>query len=102
MYEENSGGELTHMGGAGGTAFSNVEINCLGNTHDEANAVAEEARKMLNGFSGSAGGVTIQHCLMEDGTRRFGSFVSPDAEQQTKFVVSMIFDIMYLADVPTL
>lgn len=101
MYEEVGGGELTHLGGAGGTAHTSVIVTCIGLTHDQAGDMAEEARRVLNGFSGSAGGVTVQHCLLEDGSRRASSYVSPDAEQQTKFSVSMSFDIMYLATAPT-
>jgi len=59
--------------GATGAVESRVEVQCIGATSDEADSLAKQVAKPskdggpLSGFSGTAGGVTIQHAFIDGG-----------------------------------
>lgn len=95
VFHEVSGGSLSHAGGAGGVAQTVVSVTAIGRNFDESLEVSEAIRRALDGYSGDAFGVSIQHCLLSPGSRRHDPYVTGDAEEQTRFGISQDFNIMH-------
>lgn len=101
VYQEITAGDRGQSTrGGSGIMRSFVQVTCLADRYDQATDLAEEARIILDGYTGAAGGVTVQHCVLQNGSRRDLPTLAGDSEEQTRFGVQMDFNVMYVADVP--
>ncbi|MFO8014744.1 MAG: DUF3168 domain-containing protein, partial [Phycisphaerae bacterium] len=53
------------LGQATDLASARVQVDCWAGEYDEAKALAEAVRAALNGYQGTAGGVTVQWIGLE-------------------------------------
>jgi len=65
-YQEVSCPRVQVHSGPAGTAYPRYQINYWADTYTGAKALAEKGRIALDGYSGTAGGVTVQAILLED------------------------------------
>jgi hypothetical protein len=52
--------------GPAGLVFATIQVSCWADAHKTAKQVAAAVRERLNGFTGSAGGLTVQSLLLDD------------------------------------
>jgi len=100
IYQVVSDGSIQSTFGGSGVFRSIVQVTCYADRYDSAFDLSEECRIILDGFFGAAGGTTVQHCLMDQGSRRDVPSLTGDSELQTRFGVLLDFKIMYTAPVP--
>ena len=100
IYQEIGTGSVYSARGGVGLADARVQITALASTPDAAAALLERIRVLLHGFVGAAGGVTVQHCLMIDGTKHDVPYIAAGNEVQTTFGKAADFNIFHIEPIP--
>lgn len=101
IYQQISGGALQTNNGGSTTQEAVVQLTAIGTTPLQALNLLNEARVLLHGYSGTSGGVVVQHILIEPGSIRDVPYLSDDMEQLERFAKSMDLRAMYEDTVPS-
>jgi len=101
VYQQVSGGPIHSSNGGSTTQDELWQVTAIGTSYLSAHTLLEQCRIILDGYSGTAGGVTVQHILIEENSTRDVPMMGGDMEQLERFGRLMSLRIMYEATTPT-
>ena len=101
IYQQVSGSSLQTNNGGSTTQEALVQLTAIGTTPLQPLDLLNAARVLLHGYSGTAGGIVVQHILIEPGSIRDIPYLSDDTEQLERYAKSMDLRVMYEDTVPT-
>jgi hypothetical protein len=100
-FQQIGGTPVESTNGGSTTQDTLWQITAIGATYAQAHDLINQVRVALHGYSGTAGGVTVQHILVESGSMRDIPYVDGDMEQLERYGKSIDFRIMYEDTAPS-
>ena len=99
VYQRVGTEHLQNLNAAQGYATAFIEFDCIGTTYAKAKTLSDTLRGELQGFRGTAGGITIYGCTLDDESDDF----DPPADGSGKglYHVTCVYSFQFTETVPT-
>jgi len=98
IYKRSDADHIESTTGSSGLAAGLMEVECYSKDFNESRDLCEKVRLLLQGYSGTAAGVVVQHSALVSDTD--DDIQSADGSEDTVFVGSMGFRMMYEEVIP--
>lgn len=92
-FQEITGDHLHTNNGGSPTYEGRWQVTVHAKTYAEASTIRDQVRRILDGYSGTAGGILVKHIMIEPNSMRDIPFVDSQQEQLDRFGKALDFRI---------